>query len=138
MIQGYNIAVQLNAKTVLARTTEELNISAITKESITKDDNGVKKTMVTGHDVTLSISALAELNAEGETTKLDRDDIIAMALATGSAANIPLKYLAQGGDTYQGTAIITGYSESSSADADADSTISLNLAINGEFTKVTA
>lgn len=47
-----------------------------------------------------------------------------------------MQYLCQGGDTYGGNAIITGYSESSSADADADTTLSLDLQITGAFSKV--
>lgn len=135
MIEGYNFAIKISGKTVIGRTQEDLNISAITKESITKDDAGVKKTKVTGHDVTLKVGALAELAGSGATTKLDRDDIIAMALAVGDEAIVPVTYSCEGGDTYGGNAIITGYSESSAADPDTDTTVSLDLKISGAFTK---
>lgn len=136
MVEGYNIALNINSKTVLGRTQEDLTISAVVKESITKDDNGVTQRSVVRHDVTFRVAALLSMNETGETTKLDRDDVIALALATGSTAVVPVQYLCQGGDTYGGNAIITGYSESSSADADADTTLSLDLQITGAFSKV--
>lgn len=136
MVEGYNIALNINSKTVLGRTQEDLTIAAVVKESITKDDNGVTQRSVVRHDVSFRVAALLSMNATGQTTKLDRDDVIALALATGSNAVIPVQYLCEGGDTYGGNAIITGYSESSSADADADTTISLDLQITGAFSKV--
>ena len=135
MVEGYNIALNINSKTVLGRTQEDLTIAAVVKESITKDDNGVTQRSVVRHDVTFRVAALLSLNGT-TSTKLDRDDVIALALATGSNAIIPVQYLCEGGDTYGGNAIITGYSESSSADADADTTLSLDLQITGAFTKV--
>lgn len=135
MVEGYNIALNINSKTVLGRTQEDLTIAAVVKESITKDDNGVTQRSVVRHDVTFRVSALLSLNG-ATSTKLDRDDVIALALATGSNAVIPVQYLCEGGDTYGGNAIITGYSESSSADADADTTLSLDLQITGTFAKV--
>ena len=44
---------------------------------------------------------------------------------------------AEGGDSYTGSAIITNYTESSSADPDTDTTVGLDLQISGAFTKVT-
>ena len=137
MVEGYNIALKINGKTVLGRTQEDLTIAAVVKESITKDDLGVIQRSVVRHDVSFRVAALLSLNATGQTTKLDRDDVIALALATGSSAIIPVQYLCEGGDTYGGNAIITGYSESSSADADADTTMSLDLQITGAFAIVT-
>lgn len=133
MVEGYNIALKINGKTVLGRTQEDLTIAAVVKESITKDDLGVTQRSVVRHDVSFRVAALLSLNATGQTTKLDRDDVIALALATGSSAIIPVQYLCEGGDTYGGNAIITGYSESSSAAADADTTMSLDLQITGAF-----
>lgn len=135
MVEGYNISLQINNKTILGRTQDDLSISAVVKQSITKDDEGVMQHAVVRHDVTFSVNALLSLNGE-DTTQLDRDDVIALALATGSSAIIPVKYLCAGGDTYGGNAIITGYSESSGADPDADTTLSLDLQITGDFNKV--
>lgn len=135
MVEGYNISLQINNKTILGRTQDDLSISAVVKQSITKDDEGVMQHAVVRHDVTFSVNALLSLNGE-DMTQLDRDDVIALALATGSSAIIPVKYLCAGGDTYGGNAIITGYSESSGADPDADTTLSLDLQITGDFNKV--
>ena len=138
MVEGYNIAIQLNGKTVLGRTQEDLNISAVTKTSITKDDQGVQQEKVVRHDVTLKVAALLSIGTSGDSaTKLDRDDVLAAALAVDSAAVIPLQYLCTGGDTYGGNAIITGYSESSSAEVDSDTTLNLDLKITGAFAIVT-
>ena len=135
MVEGYNISLQINSKTILGRTQDDLSISAVVKQSITKDDEGVMQRSVVRHDVSFSVNALLSLNGE-DMTQLDRDDVIALALATGSSAIIPVKYLCAGGDTYGGNAIITGYSESSGADPDADTTLSLDLQITGDFNKV--
>jgi len=137
MVEGYNISLQVNSKTILGRTQDDLTIAAVVKESITKDNAGVTQKKVVRHDVSFKASALLSLNGQNETTQLDRDDVIALALATGSEAVIPILYLCSGGDTYGGNAIITGYSESSSADPDSDTTISLDLQITGAFAKVT-
>lgn len=135
MVPGYNISLALNSKTLLARTNEELNIEAIIKESITKDDEGHTQVTVTGHNITFSVSALMSFNPSTGATKLDRDDVIELALKEGAAASIPFTYAATGGDAYQGTCVITGYSESTDASPDSDSTISLNLRVNGTMTK---
>lgn len=137
-MEGFNISAKIGGKTVLGRTEDNLSISAVTKESLTKDDQGVSKKVITSHDVTLSMSALYSLNETGTTTKLDRDDIIELALKTGSAAQFEVTYEVTGGDTYKGNGIITGYSESSSASASEDATLSIDIEIVGGFTKVTS
>lgn len=138
MVLGYNIKLTIGGKTLAGRTQDSLNISAITKESITKDDNGKKQIAVVGHDVTFSVSALMEIISSGEATKLDRDDVIALSLKTGDEAVVAIEYALEGGDTYQGNAVITGYTEDSSASADSDTTVSLNLQVTGDFTKKNA
>ena len=138
MVLGYNIKLTIGGKTLAGRTQDSLNISAITKESITKDDNGKKQVAVVGHDVTFSVSALMEIISAGEATKLDRDDVIALSLKTGDEAVVAIEYALEGGDTYQGNAVITGYTEDSSASADSDTTVSLNLQVTGDFTKKNA
>lgn len=135
MIEGYNISLTIGTKTLLGRTQDDLTIAAVVKESITKDDAGVMQRKVVRHDVSFRASALLDLNGT-TSTQLDRDDVIALALATGTSAVVAVQYLCTGGDTYGGRAIITGYSESSSADPDSDTTISLDLQITGDFEKV--
>lgn len=134
MVEGYNIAFQVNSKTMLGRTQDDLSITANTKESLTKDDAGEKRVAVTGHEVTFSCSGLIDFNAgTGTATKLDRDDIIALSLVKGSSAPVPVVYSCQGGDTYTGNAIITDYGESSNAEDEA--TYSISFKISGAFTK---
>lgn len=134
MVEGYNISITVGGKTVLGRTQEDLNISAVTKTSITKDDAGVQQEAVVRHDVTLRVAALLSLDtSSGTHTKLDRDDVIALALTTGSSAVVAVTYTCSGGATYGGNAIITGYSETSSAGVDSDTTLTLDLKITGAF-----
>lgn len=131
-MDGYNITFKIGTKTIVGRTQDDLTIAATVKESLTKDDAGQKKFSVTGHEVTLKVSALMEVTGSG-TNKLDRDDVIDQALKTGSAAVIAIHYLATGGDTYGGNAIITNYSESSNASDDA--TLSIDFKVTGTFAK---
>ena len=134
VVEGYNVALSIGSKTVLGRTQEDLSISAVTKTSITKDDAGVQQEKVVRHDITFRVAALMSLDSETTHTKLDRDDVIALALATGSSAVVSVSYAGTSGTTYTGDAIITGYSESTSADVDSDSTISLDLKVIGTLT----
>ena len=135
-MEGYNIALKLNSKTILGRTQDDLTIAARIKESQTKDDRGATRKAVTGHDVSFRVSALLEVSGAGQ-NQMSRDDVIALALETGPTAVIPLRYECEGGDTYGGSAIITGYTESSNAKADEDANIGLDLQISGEFAKIT-
>lgn len=134
-MQGYNVALQVDGKTLAGRTQDDLSISAVTKESITKDDKGNGNQTVTGHNVTFRAAGLMD-NTTGEATKLTRDEVIAMSLLTGEDAVIPVRYGAEGGKIYAGNAIITGYTESTNAQGEA--TYGLDLAISGEFKLVTA
>ena len=133
MVEGYNIALTIGGKTLCGRTQDDLTIAAKVKESITKDDEGETQRRITGHDVSFSVSGLIEVG-NSVATKLDRDDVIAMALAKGSQAEVTVVYSCANGDSYTGTAIITNYTESSNSEDDA--TYGLDLQISGEFTIV--
>lgn len=133
-MQGFNVRLKVNSKAIVAVTQDELNIDAQTKESYTKDDAGVKRTKVTGHDITFSVSALYEEAGSGGLTALDRDDIIALALKEGDNASVPFEYGPSSGAIYTGKAIITGYKETTPADPTQDSTISLTLKVDGAMT----
>ena len=130
MVEGYNIALTIGGKTLCGRTQDDLTIAAKVKESITKDDEGETQRRITGHDVSFSVSGLIEVG-NSAATKLDRDDVIAMALAKGSQAEVTVVYSCANGDSYTGTAIITNYTESSNSEDDA--TYGLDLQISGEF-----
>lgn len=134
-MEGYNIALQVDGKTLAGRTQDDLSISAVTKESLTKDDKGNAQQKVTGHNVTFKAAGLMD-NTTGEATKLTRDEVIAMSLLTGDDAVIPVRYGAEGGKIYGGNAIITGYTESTNAQGEA--TYGLDLTISGEFAEISA
>lgn len=133
-MQGFNVRLKVNSKAIVAVTQDELNIDAQTKESYTKDDAGVKRTKVTGHDITFTVSALYEEVGSGSITALYRDDIIALALKEGDNASVPFEYGPSSGAIYTGKAIITGYKETTPADPTQDSTISLTLKVDGAMT----
>ena len=133
-MQGFNVRLKVNSKAIVAVTQDELNIDAQTKESYTKDDAGVKRTKVTGHDITFTVSALYEEAGSGSITALDRDDIIALALKEGDNASVPFEYGPSSGVIYEGKAIITGYKETTPADPTQDSTIGLTLKVDGAMT----
>lgn len=133
-MQGFNVRLKVNSKAIVAVTQDELNIDAQTKESYTKDDAGVKRTKVTGHDIAFTVSALYEEVGSGSITALYRDDIIALALKEGDNASVPFEYGPSSGTVYTGKAIITGYKETTPADPTQDSTLSLTLKVDGAMT----
>ena len=133
-MQGFNVRLKVNSKAIIAVAQDELNIDAQTKESYTKDDAGVKRTKVTGHDITFTVSALYEEVGSGSITALYRDDIIALALKEGDNASVPFEYGPSSGAIYTGKAIITGYKETTPADPTQDSTIGLTLKVDGAMT----
>lgn len=126
MVEGYNIAFKVNGKTFAGRTQDDLTITPTTKESITKDDQGQRQIMVTGNEVTFSCQGMVEVSGSS-TSRMLRDDIIDMALATGSGAVYPFVYDCEGGQSYSGNAVCTGYSESSNSEDTATWTISFKV-----------
>lgn len=133
-MEGYNIALKVQDKTLAGRTQDDMTITAQTKESITKDDGGNTNSTVTGHDVTFRCTGLMDA-AKGEDGKLGRDEIIRLALLKGDAAKIPFKYGPADGLIYEGIAVITGYSESTNAQGEA--TYGLDIKVSGGMTEVT-
>ena len=136
-MEGYNFGIKIGTKFVLARTDESVQVEARIKESITKDDEGVTKRAVTGHDVTFNISHFLRINESGVTTKLDRDDVMDMALAEGASAEYDIVYEATGGNKYGCKGIISSYSENHGADADTEPTGSITIQSSGAFAKIT-
>lgn len=133
MVEGYNIAFKLNNKTLAGRTQDDLTITPTTKESITKDDKGAKRSIVIGHEVTFATQGMVEVTAESGLTKLTRDDLIGMALKKGEDAVIPFVYTCEGGNSYSGNCICTGYTESSNAEDTASWT--MNFKVDGEMSE---
>ena len=129
---GYNIALKIGGKTILGRTQDDLTIAARTKESLTKDDAGNRNVTIVGHDISFSCQGLIDVTTGGDTTKMGRDEVIALALQTGSSAVVTVVYAAAGGASYTGSAVITNYTESSNSEDDA--TYGLDLQVTGAFT----
>lgn len=134
-MEGYNVALRVDGKTLAGRTQDDLSIEAILKESQTKDDKGNTKRKVVGHNVSFSVSGLMDMTVDDAETKLSRDDVKALALKKGETAVVDIRYGADGGKTYGGKAIITRYSESTAANGDA--TYGLELSISGEYKEIT-
>lgn len=130
-ILGYNCRLKIQNKLLAGATQDDLDISAVTKDSITKDDAGNKKSAIVGHEVTFSVSGIVTLGATAG-THLSRDEIIALSLLTGDDATVGVEYVAGNGAAYEGDAVITRYSEGSGSEEEA--TYGLNLKISGSFT----
>lgn len=136
-MEGYNISTTINGKTILGRTQDNLTITAKIKESLTKDDAGVTRKRVTGHDAKITANGLCILDtASAEATKLDRDDVLELVLKTGDDAVFPVVYGATDSAKYKGDAIISDFSEDSNSSADADPSWSMTIQFTTELTKV--
>lgn len=133
--QGYNFAFQFNGKTCIGRTQEDINLAGILKESITKDNAGVKQRRKTGNDVTLKVTGIVEFDNSVSATKLDSDALFDQALLTGSSAEVPVQYVRATGSAYSGTAIMSNYAESTGAED--EGTYNADFTIQGNLTKVT-
>ena len=135
IVAGYNIAFQIgsgvSAKTLAGRTQDDLTIAARIKESLTKDDQGDAQVSVAGHDITFRATGLVDTTT---TTSINRDDLIADALKTGSAAVLAFTYTAPSGTTISGNCVITNYSESSNSSDDA--TYTVDFRVTGSVTTV--
>lgn len=129
MTAGYNIRLKVEDKYLIGVTSDEVSVSPNTKTSIVKENQGTKQEAITGHTVTFSVSGLID-NTGGDSTMLDNDDIIALAVLTGDSAVVGIDYIRSNGDEYTGTGVITGYTENTPASPDEDSTYSLTIESN--------
>ena len=126
MTEGYNIRIKVNDKFLIGVTSDEVSISPNTKESIVKENAGVKQESVVSNTVTFSISGLIDMTGGGA-NMLDNDDILELACKTGSEAVVDIDYVRGSGQAYTGTGIITGYTETNPANPDEDPTYSLTI-----------
>ena len=133
MVEGYNITLKINGKTAVGRTQDDLTVAARLVESVTKDDAGETQVSVQGHDVTFSAQGIIGVG-NSESSKIDRDDMIEQSLKKGQNAIIPVQYLVSGGATYEGSAVMTQYRESSNSTDRA--TWNADFRVTGEFAKV--
>lgn len=132
-MEGYNFRFKVGGHNFIGVTQDDMTITPTTKESITKDDQGNRRRAVTGQDITFKVAGILDLNGTGGTDN-DMDDIIALALAKGDAAEVTFVYTRGTGQAYTGSAVITGYSESTPADG--DGTYTLDFAVSGAMTAV--
>jgi len=126
---GYNTIVKSGGSTFAGVTQDDLNLSAETKESITKADAGSKRTTITR--VSASITVAGICSTDSTATVLDREDIIDLALAK---APVTVNYMV-GTTTYAGTGYVSGYKETTPADPDSDPTYSLEIALPNGIAK---
>jgi len=126
---GYNICLKYGGKTFVGVTQDDLSISANMKDSATKDDAGVKRSVVTSHTITFKVAGIVEMTGS-VATRLYNNDIIAMALTKNTYS---ITYYRGSGASKTGMAIVTGYSESSPADPDSDTTYSLDFEVIGSL-----
>lgn len=130
---GFNVYLKTSNKTFVGVTSDELSVEPNVKESTTKDDAGVKNKRVTSHAFNFSVSGIYDVT-DTTATRLNNDAIIAMAYSDDP---ISIVYERGNGVNYSGTAIITGYTETTPADPDEDSTYGLQLR-SRNLAKVTA
>lgn len=114
-VLGYNFLFSYNGKRIAGVTQDDLDIQPLTKESLTKDDQGATQFEVVGHTIDISVAGLIDIDAS-DSTKLHADDLIALGLSKGSSAKVPCVYTRGSGQTYYGTAVCNGYSESTNAE----------------------
>ena len=126
MTEGYNIRIKVENKYLIGVTSDEVSIAPNTKESIVKENSGVKQESVVSNTTTFNISGLIDMTGGGGTV-LDNDDILELATKTGPAAIIDIDYIRGSGQAYSGTGIITGYTETNPADPEEDPTYSLTI-----------
>lgn len=131
-MEGYNIKFKMGNKTLIAVTQDDMAIAALTKDSITKDDNGAKKTTVTGHDVTFNVAGLVEFDSASGTTKNDCDALLEQALKKGSQAVIEFTYVRGTGKSVTGSCVMTNYAETAPADPDNDTTYTASFKATGD------
>lgn len=120
---GFNVYLTTGGKTFVAVTSDELSVDTNTKESATKDDAGVKNKRVSSHVYNFSVQGILDVT-DSTATRLNNDAIIALAY---SKQPITIVYERGNGTNYTGTAVPTGYSETTPADPDEDSTYALQL-----------
>lgn len=131
-IDGFNIRLRLNNKTLIGVTQDDLSVTPTTKDSITKDNNGVKQSEVTGQEITFTVAGIIAVDSEGSTS-MDSDALLEQSLKKGAAANIPFEYV-RGNKAYSGNCVMTSYTESAPADPETDATFSAGFKVSGAMT----
>ena len=126
---GYNTLVKIGEKTFAGVTQDDLTITGVTKESITKTDKGGRRKKVVRTDSTIKVAGLCA--TDDGVTSMSREDIMDLVLAKQELEITDLS----GTTEYTATALPVGYSESTPADPSTDPTYSLDLELITELTK---
>lgn len=131
---GYNTVIKTgsgaSAKTFAGVTQDDLTLSAVTKESITKADAGTKRVAVTRIDTTFKVAGICSYDS----SQVSRKEIVQMVYAK---AEVDFTYVcgdSSGSFSITGKAICVGYSETTPADGETDPTYSLDLQVTGDVT----
>ena len=131
---GYNTVIKTgsgaSAKTFAGVTQDDLTLSAVTKESITKADAGTKRVAVTRIDTTFKVAGICSYDS----AQVSRKEIVQMVYAK---AEVDFTYVcgdSSGSFSITGKAICVGYSETTPADGETDPTYSLDLQVTGDVT----
>lgn len=131
---GYNTVIKTgsgaSAKTFVGVTQDDLTLSAVTKESITKADAGTKRVAVTRIDTTFKVAGICSYDS----AQVSRKEIVQMVYAK---AEVDFTYVcgdSSGSFSITGKAICVGYSETTPADEETDPTYSLDLQATGDVT----
>ncbi|MBN2744522.1 MAG: hypothetical protein JXR39_11575 [Marinilabiliaceae bacterium] len=127
-VLGYNILLKATIESVEKKfagtTSNSFSISAETKDSITKDDVGAKRKVVTGYSWEAGVEGLVTIKDTGETAILDRNDLIEM-VKSGTEIDVVYGPAGSGAKVQKGKAVITAWSEST--DSESEGTYSVTL-----------
>lgn len=133
-VLGYNILVKAADKKFAGTTSNTFGITPEMKDSITKDDAGVKRSVFTGYTWEAQVEGLIMLKTVGETTIYDRNDIIDLVKA-GTIVEVTYGPATVGSKVQTGNAIISAFSEST--DSENEGTFSITLKGTGPLTTET-
>lgn len=118
---GYNTVVKVGDKTFAGVSQDELTLTPELKESITKADEGNRRTQIVRVGGGISVSGLC--STDSTATVLDRAGIIDMVLAK---QQVEVEYKV-GSTVYSGTGNVSSYRETTPADPNTDPTYTLDI-----------
>lgn len=134
-IKGANILFKVNGKQFAGVTDDSFNLTPTIVESQTKDDGGIKHRQINGYEFDFSISGVMSIADTGDAEFLDNIEILKLAKA-GTPVEFVYGNFKTNKGLQKGTALISGYSESSPADG-SNGTYTLNLQSSSDLQDVT-
>ena len=134
-IKGANILFKVNGKQIAGVTDDSFNLTPTIVESQTKDDGGIKHRQINGYEFDFSISGVMSIADTGDAEFLDNIEILKLAKA-GTPVEFVYGNFKTNKGLQKGTALISGYSESSPADG-SNGTYTLNLQSSSDLQDVT-